>query len=278
MAATKYNNPLVSLSLNIRNLDRSLSFYESRLGFTLHRREKHRAWLGSPDHPFLQLIEIQRMETPGPTTGLYHFAVLLPSRGDLALLLGHMQAQNTPLDGFADHGVSEAIYLQDPDGNGIEIYRDRPQEDWPESGGQLNMITAPLHTDQLLNLAGKAVDDWKGLPEGCILGHLHLQVDDISNAETFYQQTLGLDLRQRYGKSASFFSYGEYHHHIGVNTWNSKGAPPPDPRAPGLRWYTMRESPRMNLQDVEKLALPELADQDGHMIQDPAGIWILIVD
>jgi catechol 2,3-dioxygenase len=142
------------------------------------------------------------------------------------------------MQGFADHLVSEAIYLADPDGNGIEIYRDRPRQEWPYVDGRLQMGTEPLDVDGLLAAAGADRDG--GLPEGTRMGHVHLQVSNLDDAERFFREAIGFDLVMRYGSSAAFLSAGGYHHHIAVNTWAGAGAPAPPSGSIGLRHVVVR--------------------------------------
>jgi catechol 2,3-dioxygenase len=139
------------------------------------------------------------------------------------------------MQGAADHGVSEALYLADPDGNGIEIYRDRPRAEWPFLGGQLRMGADPVDLDALLAEGSPA--DHRGLAPGTVIGHVHLHVSRLDTAQHFYVEVLGFELMQRYGPSALFVSAGGYHHHIGLNTWAGVGAPPPPPGAIGLRHF-----------------------------------------
>lgn len=228
-----------SVSLTVSNLDRSLSFYQERLGFQLHRRKEDTAYLGAGRSDVLVLTENPGATQPGRTTGLYHFAVLVPSRFKLAQSLQRLIETRTPVQGFADHLVSEAIYMPDPDGNGIEIYRDRRREDWPIENGQLRMATDPLDIDGLLEELHGQDSEWEGLHPDTVLGHMHLHVADLGAAERFYRDVLGFDLIMRYGPSASFLSAGGYHHHIGINTWAGVGVPAPPDGAVGLRWFTI---------------------------------------
>lgn len=230
---------LGSVSLTVSNLDRSLSFYQERLGFQLHKREGNIAYLGAGGSDFLVLTENPGATHPGRTTGLYHFAVLVPSRFKLAQSLQRLIETRTPVQGFADHLVSEAIYLPDPDGNGIEIYRDRRREAWPIENGKLRMATDPLDIDGLMEELHGQDEDWEGLHPDTVLGHMHLHVSNLEAAERFYQDILGFDLILRYGPSASFLSAGGYHHHIGINTWAGVGVPAPPAGAVGLRWFTI---------------------------------------
>jgi len=268
--------PFKSVTLRVKNFMKTLTFYRDVLGFTLHQHDPHHARLGTESQTLLHLRK-SWVEKPSPgTTGLYHLAVLLPERLHLAQLLSHMADMGTPLHGFADHGVSNAIYLQDPDGNGVELYWDRPQKDWPKHNGQLQMTTRPLDTQLLYRLAENARKPWQGLPSRTRLGHVHLRVNAIEPAESFYQDILGMDLMQRYGSAASFLSYYGYHHHIGVNTWNSKGAPPPQPDTPGLGWITLKYHPDMNLDSSGTISPPPGIDDPGRWVEDPAGNRFLI--
>ena len=188
-----------AVHLTVSELDRSIGFYRAPLGFALHRQEQGVAFLGAGADDLLVLYESPAAPRVRGTTGLYHFAILVPSRGALAVSLRRLVETRTTLQGAADHGVSEAIYLADPDGNGIEIYRDRPVAEWPTKNGALAMTTDPR----------------------------------------FYVDLLGFDIRQRYGPSALFVAAGGYHHHIGLNTWAGIGAPAPPAGAIGLRYFVV---------------------------------------
>ena len=223
-------------------MDRSIRFYESHLGFVVLHRGVADVRLGvagaRPDEALVVLTSAPTAPHVSGTTGLYHFAILVPSRAHLAWALGRLVHTSTQLQGAADHGVSEAIYLADPDGNGIEIYRDRPRAEWPIVNGRLHMGVDPLDLDALLDesLEGHP----RELASGTIVGHVHLHVSDLTAARQFYVDVLGFELMQRYGSSALFVSAGGYHHHIGLNTWAGVGAPPPPPGAIGLRHFTVR--------------------------------------
>lgn len=225
--------------LTVANLARSLAFYQENLGFKLHRRDGQTAYLGAGGPDLLLLTEQPGARQISGVTGLYHFAILTPSRLALAQSLRRLAETRTPVQGFSDHGVSEAIYLADPDGNGIEIYRDRPRSEWPWANGQLAMVTDPLDVEGILAELGSQPEPWTGLSPQTTLGHIHLHVARIKEAETFYCDVLGFDLMQRFGYSASFISAGGYHHHIGANIWAGLNAPPPPPDAAGLRYFTI---------------------------------------
>jgi catechol 2,3-dioxygenase len=226
-----------AVELTISDLDRSVRFYQSHLGFVVHRREERVAWLGAGGADLLVLSQCEAAPRVRGTTGLYHFAILTPSRADLARALRRLVETDTVLQGAADHGVSEAIYLADPDGNGIEIYRDRPRDQWPIVEGLLQMGADPFDLDALL--AEPAGASGAGLAAGTVIGHVHLHVSRLDEAKRFYVDVLGFDLMQRYGPSALFVSAGGYHHHIGLNTWAGVGAPPPPAGAIGLKFFVV---------------------------------------
>jgi catechol 2,3-dioxygenase len=231
---------------------RSIRFYEEHLGFAVLHRQAGLASLGVPGpargETLLQLSGSADAPHVSGTTGLYHFAILVPSRAHLARALRRLVETGTRLQGAADHGVSEAIYLADPDGNGIEIYCDRPRHEWPIVDGHLHMGVDPLDLDALLDESADA--DPARLAEGTTIGHVHLHVSDLSAARSFYVDVLGFELMQRYGPSALFVSAGGYHHHIGVNTWAGVGAPAPPPGAVGLRHFTVGLPDVSALEDV----------------------------
>jgi catechol 2,3-dioxygenase len=227
--------------LIVADLERSLSFYERILGCTLLARNGDRAVLGS-ERPLLLLTE-RRDAPPRPshTTGLYHVAFLLPGRADLACALRHLLANGYPPSSLQDHWISEAIYLSDPDGNGIELYRDRPRSAWPWQHGKLE-ATEPsiqLNMESLLAELDGTEFRWRGLPPFTRIGHIHLQVADLAQSAVFYQEVLGLEESITGMNGACFFAAGGYHHHIGCNVWTSPGAPPPPDNALGLHFFTL---------------------------------------
>ncbi len=269
-----------AVSLTVDDLARSLRFYRDVLGLADSRSDGASALLFAGDRPLLHLVELPGARPkPARATGLYHFALLLPSRPDLARWLRHVLESNWPLQGWSDHGVSEAVYLADPDGNGIEVYRDRPRAQWPMSNGELQMVTEPLDAQGLLALAPD--DGGWAMPAGAAMGHVHLHVASISQAQTFYCDVLGFDLVQRYGPSALFVSAGGYHHHIGLNTWAGVGAPPAPAGSAGLRHFTVVVPDEASLSSlvarVQQAGIA-LAPQDGGwLLQDPSGNGIRLV-
>ena len=267
-----------AVHLTIADLDRSIRFYEAHLGFTVHRRDERTAWLGAGDGDLLVLAQSPRAPRVRGTTGLYHFAILVPSRADLARALRRLVETETVLQGAADHGVSEALYLADEDGNGIEIYRDRARADWPFVNGQLQMGADPVDLDDLLSERG---DGGGLLARGTVVGHVHLHVARLADAQRFYVDLLGFELMQRYGPSALFVSAGGYHHHIGLNTWAGVGAPPPPPGAIGLRHFDVRLPTDAAVADVmvrlRAAEIPIESVDGGFLVRDPSGNAICFV-
>jgi catechol 2,3-dioxygenase len=226
--------------LTVADLPTTADFYERVIGLVPLVRDGDAATLGAPDGaPLLELVE-RADATPRParSSGLFHVALLLPSRGDLALALRRLATARYPLDGASDHLVSEALYLTDPEGNGIEIYRDRPRSAWEhEPDGQLKMATLPLDLDAVIDEMPAGVTSETpnpSVPTGSRIGHVHLQVADIEQAEAFYNGVLGFDVVVRGYPGALFVSAGGYHHHIGLNTWASAGGAPNNPDTRGL--------------------------------------------
>lgn len=229
-----------SVALTVADLERSLAYYTNALGFQLQQRTESEAVLGVEDTPLL-LLRQQSGARPWPTdavTGLYHFAILLPTRADLGRWLRHYLAQGLPMPGQGDHLVSEALYLRDPDEHGIEVYRDRPRAEWHWANGQVRMAADPVDIRGLLADAEREGKPWTGLPAGTRLGHIHLQVGDIAQADAFYHGVLGFDVVARMPR-ALFVSAGGYHHHVGLNTWHSRGAGQASPEIASLRFYTI---------------------------------------
>ncbi len=207
--------------LRVRDIDTVAAFYERAMGLTPLERCASGITLGVGEKPLLILhADPMARAAHHREAGLFHIAFLLPQRADLARWLEHFRALGLPLAGASDHLVSEAVYFSDPEGNGIEVYADRPVTEWRDGRGQIHMATHPLDTPALL-AAGQGT--WAGFPTEGLIGHVHLQVGDTGVAEGFYRDILGFDIASRY-RGASFFGSGGYHHHIAANIWNSRGA------------------------------------------------------
>lgn len=214
-----------AVHLTVADLDRSVAYYEQALGLRAVRNGD-RAALSTGGEPLLVLREEPGARSSRGHCGLFHFALLLPERADLAGWLLHVARERIPLEGLSDHFVSEAIYLRDPDGHGIEVYWDRPRERWEGQVAQ-RMTTLPLDVDDLMTaLPEPAASTFAGLAAGTTMGHVHLCVAEIPRTLGFYRDALGLGLMAALGPQAAFLSAGGYHHHLGANTWESAGAPP----------------------------------------------------
>ncbi|HKZ69073.1 MAG TPA: VOC family protein [Anaerolineales bacterium] len=265
--------------LTVSDLGRSLAFYQNALGVKVHRREGETVYLGGGQTDLLALTENPGARLYPNRTGLYHFAILVPSRLELAQSLKHIGVTRTPVQGFADHLVSEAIYLADPDGNGIEIYRDRPRSEWVDSHGSFRMGTEPLDIDGVLAELNGHEEQWGGLHPGAVLGHMHLQIRDTVEAQKFYCTVLGFDMMMNMGH-ALFVSAGGYHHHVGLNTWQSLNAPPPPPGSVGLRYFVIRLPGRKSVDDVLSRVRvengPVEENDQGWLIRDPSQNAIII--
>src|SRR6187551_1251488 len=223
-----------AVRLATADLDRMRDFYRDAIGLTELGPDDGVTHLGAGDQPIVELVsEPSAQPRPFGTSGLFHLAILVPTRADLARALQRVAEAGWRLSGASDHLVSEALYLSDPEGNGIELYRDRPREDWPVRDGVLQMDTLPLDLDGVLGELRRE-DAEAGMPSGTRIGHVHLNVGDLTAAEAFYSGGLGFDVMVRGYPGALFVSAGGYHHHLGLNTWAGEGAPPPPHGSRGL--------------------------------------------
>ena len=212
------------VDLTVADAERVRSFYEDVVGLP-------------SDLGIVGFHEDADAPAPDPrATGLFHLAILVPTRRDLALALVRLGRARWPLTGASDHLVSEALYRNDPEGNGIEIYRDRPREQWPRDGDGWRIDTLPLDLEDILGELEGDPGDPGPMPAATTLGHVHLKVSDVPATESFYTDVIGFDVMARV-PSASFISAGEYHHHLGMNAWQSRGGPAPAPGSLGLRSY-----------------------------------------
>ncbi|HEX3831477.1 MAG TPA: VOC family protein, partial [Solirubrobacteraceae bacterium] len=272
-----------TVALTVSHLDRSRAFYETVLGLTAHELDDGGLALGVADEPALVwlLSDSVAPRLDPRATGLFHLAVLTPSRRELAYALARLARSRWPVSGASDHLVSEALYLNDPDGNGIEIYRDRERSEWrTDDDGQLAMATLRLDLKSLAGELHDAPPVSDRMPAGTRMGHVHLQVSDIPAAEDFYHGVLGFDVTVRGYPGALFVSAGGYHHHIGLNTWNSAGAAPPPPGAVGLRAFDVRLPDRDELDRVlARVSAAGLTAETLHgatAVRDPSGNAVLL--
>ena len=270
-----------AVRLTVSDLDRARRFYEQVLGLRATDRDDGLIAFDAGAQPLVELHGDSAARGLDPTApGLYHQAILMPDRKSLAMALARVASARWPLTGASDHLVSEALYLSDPEGNGIEIYRDRPREEWTYQDGQLAMSTLPLDLDDLAGELSDAGEIEPVAPKDTRMGHVHLQVSDLHAVEDFYSGVLGFDVTVRGYPGALFVSAGGYHHHLGLNTWQSRGAQPREPGGVGLDWF------EVVLPDAGKLE--RLVDRvqsrganieqrpDGWLTADPSGNRVLL--
>jgi catechol 2,3-dioxygenase len=268
--------------LTVSDLKRSEEFYRDALGFKpLPRRGDLLSLTADDVTPILELKgDPAAPRRPARTTGLFHFAVLVPSRLDLARSLRHLADVRYPIQGGTDHRVSEAIYLADPDDNGIEIYRDRPRDGWTFPNGEIHMESDPLDYDGILAELNGHAEPWEGLAAGTRIGHVHLNVADLATTEDFYHGVLGFDITVRRAHGALFISAGGYHHHLGLNIWNGEGAPPPPAGAIGLRHYSIVLPDVHELETVagrvQEAGITAEEMDEGFMLRDPSQNGVLL--
>jgi catechol 2,3-dioxygenase len=269
-----------AVHLTVADLERSLEYYTRAIGLEILSRGAGRASLGAGSRALLCLVEQAGAQPASGHTGLYHFALLVPRRVDLARWLAHAVHDRVALVGLSDHFVSEALYLSDPDQHGIEIYWDRPRELWE---GQVadRMTTLPLDVDDLLGELGTSTPKpFAGLPSGTVMGHVHLKVADIPPTLGFYRDVIGFALMAQLGPYAAFLSAGGYHHHLGANTWESNGAVPPPAGSAALRHATIilpdyAERERV-LHRVASEGQDPTATEHGPLVHDPSGNGLVL--
>ena len=263
------------------DIDALTAFYERVVGLRSVERDGDVARLG-PERgdPIVELVSApDAPPAPSFSTGLFHLAILVPDRAELARSLRRAIGAGWRLTGASDHLVSEALYLQDPEGNGIEIYRDRPREQWGHRNGELRMATLPLDLESVLGKLGAGEEAPNGMPAGTTMGHVHLQVADIPAAEAFYNGALGLEVMVRSYPGALFLAAGGYHHHVGLNTWQSQDAPAPPEGALGLERYEL-VLPDERERDAAAERLGGSGDpvrmDEGVLATDPSGNRVLL--
>lgn len=263
------------VKIKVENLERSIQFYQEILGFDILEQTPSKAKLTTDGKTSILSLEQPENVIPkqGRTTGLYHFALLLPKRSDLANIVVHLSEKGIRF-GSSDHLVSEALYLHDPDGNEIEIYIDRDPSEWTWNGEEVAMTVDPLDFEDLL----KHIEPrnlWKGMPEDTVMGHIHLHVAELEKIEEFYVKGLGFDVINRYGGQALFLSTGKYHHHIGVNTWNGVGAPKPQENSVGMESFTLilpnEEAIKETIDNLQSIGVPVTEESGRRITYDPSG-------
>jgi catechol 2,3-dioxygenase len=285
MAKTLTIDPATEIgpvALTVADTFASSAFYEQAIGLRPLPGSDDRVALGAGETAVVELIgDPEAPPRPPGTTGLFHLAILVPSRLELARTLRRVADAGSRFGGASDHLVSEALYLQDPEGNGIEIYHDRPRDEWPVANGELRMDTIPLDLQGLLLELPDGSEEAGGpIAAGTRIGHVHLNVADLAAAEEFYVGTLGFEVTVRGYPQALFVSAGGYHHHIGLNTWTGEGAPPPPPGARGLRWFeVLLPTPEALAEVEERLAaagIEAAQDNRGLRLSDPSGNALLL--
>lgn len=255
------------VALTVHDIAAVGAFYEKAVGLRRLRRDGETAVYGAGESPLLELRRDKAARRRSHReAGLFHTAFVLPTRGDLARWLRHAAETRAPIVGMSDHAVSEAIYLADPEGNGVEVYADRPSEAWSWRNGQVEMSTTPLNFGDLLANAGET--SWNGAPDGSTVGHVHLQVGAIVPAESFYGGVLGFGVTARY-PGGTFFAADGYHHHLATNIWNSRGAGQREYPSTGLAEVEIR------IDKAHADAVRERAHQAAYSIEQDASRIVL---
>ena len=258
------------VALKVSDLSRSTAFYEEVIGLKVRKRDKRSVYLSADGvNDLLVLRQLENPVDPPPgATGLFHSALLLPDRADLADFWMHLQNHRQWLKGASDHSVSEAIYLEDPDGIGIEIYSDR------EAVQVEAMKTEGLDVEDLLQHATNV--SWEGVPERTVMGHVHLKVSDLEESIEFYRDVIGLQLMMQQGESAAFMATGGYHHHMGLNTWESQGGSAPPEEATGIEYVLISVPDQDSLDSIinaaREVARVEKSEEGDFIVRDPSGI------
>lgn len=269
------------VGLKVMDLEGMVQFYTETIGFELLSKSDTKAALGIQGKTLLNLETFEGIE---PKTvryaGLYHFAILLPNRKELGKILVHLHNNGIRL-GSSDHLVSEALYLSDPEGNGIEIYRDREPEHWDWDGKEVKMAVDPLDAQAVVQAAIDSGEAWTGMPADTVMGHIHLHISNMAQTQKFYVDGLGFEVLTSMGAQAMFLGDQKYHHHIGVNVWNGVGIPALPAKTAGLHYYTLVLADEAKQAEVaarlQQLGAKVENRVDYIETQDPAGNWIRLV-
>lgn len=270
-----------AVGLKTANLEKLIDFYTYMIGLEVLTSNDETAVLGIKETD-TKLLVLRKIESPAirqRKTGLYHTAFLLPTRKDLGNTLFALLKKKAPIIGASNHGYSEAVYLEDPEGNGIEIYRDKPKSEWAiQPDGRIAGITEEMDAEGVLASRDEATDKF---PTGTVVGHVHLTVADLAATEKFYREVLGLSLKDRFGNQANFFAAGDYHHHIGTNTWAGQQLPAPNEQDLGLDFFTLVVPNRTALEELkenierEGAKIMEMTDH-GIVLLDPNGLTVAV--
>lgn len=268
-----------AVHLNAINAPALAEFYQTAIGMTLLAENDGVYHLGTEGGRELLQIHPTDKEQAGKVTGLYHLALLLPSRADLGNILRHLLTTGVNVEGASDHGYSEALYLPDLEGNGIEIYADKDQSEWDkQTDGTINGIVEPMDADGVLASANQ-LDGYQGLPNETIMGHIHLHVDELESTLGFYREVMGLGIKSLYGPSALFMATGDYHHHLGANIWRGKSIPKGNPDAQGLRasiWASNQRDFDAIKNHLDEESYDYTLTDDRLTFLDPAGTRVIV--
>lgn len=272
---SRNNVHVTQIALRVQDLNKSEKFYKDILGFkVLETKENEIILTADGKEPIIVLTSHRDIILKPPRrTGLYHFAILLPDSIQLGLFLKHIKDKGYPIMGGSNHGVSVAIYLEDIDSNGIEVYADIDSNLWERKEDSIQMVTLPLDYDRLIKDTGDL--QWEGMPSDTVMGHIHLHVADIEEAKKFYIEGIGMDLITEIGASAVFTSSAGYHHHIAFNIWNGKGARPLPENSAGMKYYVLKfpnkKAIEITIDKLSSLGYPSFTKNDGIFIKDPSG-------
>lgn len=269
-----------AVELSVADLERSIAYYAGDIGLRALDRQADRAVLGAGTEPLVALVEQRGAPPADGYPGLFHFALLVPERADLARFLAHAIRERVTLTGLSDHAVSEALYLYDPDHHGIEIYADRPRAEWEDHVGE-RLGTWPLDVNALLaELADPATEPFDVLPTGTTMGHVHLRVLDVAESVAFYRDVIGFELMARLGGQAAFLGAGGYHHHVGANVWETAHPrPAPDDHARLLHATVVLPDDDERARVIARAAAAGHATERtdaGPLLRDPAGNGLLL--
>jgi catechol 2,3-dioxygenase len=271
-----------AVGLKVRDLDRVAGYYQQMLGLSVLDRTGDRPVLGAGGVPFLHLETDPQAKPDDPRqAGLYHTAFLMPTRADLARWILHIARNRIAISGASDHTVSEAFYLDDPEGNGVEVYADRDPNGWQWTGDLVKITTDPLDVDAIVREVDPQTASYLEAPAGLRIGHIHLRVGDVPTAERFYQAGIGFKPTREGRRGATFMSTGRYHHHLAGNIWHSRGAGPRDPDRAGLAWFAIEANEPANIDIIGKRLAAQGASvtpiANGIEVADPWGTRVRVV-